>query len=289
MIEGSGLSVRWLNDAGPPRFGAEELIATARRTGATTFVTDLDQPAARDGLVALHRRLREHGRCVAIVADAPPLDADVVVVPYVGATAPPGAGARYLTGPDYFVLRPQLAALRERREGVREQADRVLVSLGGADPGGRTITVGQALVSLRRGLDIRIVLGPSFSDSQLSDLEALAARHGLATVPGSALAEGLIWCDLFITADGLSKYEAAALGTPTLVVQAPETRTALSGLFATAGTAAYVAGVPPTRAQIAEAVEALLDDAAARAQMSTRGPALVDGRGAQRICDALPL
>lgn len=288
-VERSGAPARWLES---DQTGAdlELTAAVARELGADVIVTDLDHPQARARIVGYHRDLRKIAFCLAIVADAPPLDVDVLVIPYVGAAAPPVArGTRCLAGPEYFILRPDFAALRGARAPAREQADRVLVSLGGSDPGRSTSLVIAALAESGMALDVRILIGASFAADHARDVVAAAHRHGFTTLRGEELGQALVWCDLFISADGLTKYEAAALGAPTLVIRAPETETELSGRFQQGGSAMYVPGERPTIADIALSVRRLLDDAVTRAEMSLNGPSLVDGRGGERILASLPL
>lgn len=290
LVDRSGIPARWLETALTPEAEAAQLALIASGVGASVFITDLDQPEARGSLAALHRGLGGHGHRLAILGGARDVNVDTVVIPYVGAEAPSDPGAtRYLVGPEYFVLRPELAQLRGMRAALRRQSDRIAVSLGGADPGRRTIAVCEALASAGRPLEVRVVIGPAFAEDHLRELRVFADTHGVSLMRGDDLPSALVWCDLFITADGLTKYEAAALGSPTLVIQAPETRTQLSGRFAEAGSARYVPGVPPTRDDIAAAVADLLDDPASRAMMTARALSLIDGAGATRIIEALPL
>ena len=92
------------------------------------------------------------------------------------------------------------------------------------------------------------------------------------------------WADIAVVSGGLSKYEAALTGTPSLVIAQTEHEVDWMDKFESAETADYVGyakdiSVP----MLIDALDHLNTDRQARETMSTRGKALVAGAGVHRI------
>jgi len=94
--------------------------------------------------------------------------------------------------------------------------------------------------------------------------------------------------DLAITAAGGTIYETACLGLPSLVLVLAENQEKNAGacrrheLAVVMGAASALAP-----SDVAQAVSRLMHDPAARHRMRTRGRALIDGRGPERIRQAM--
>jgi spore coat polysaccharide biosynthesis predicted glycosyltransferase SpsG len=105
---------------------------------------------------------------------------------------------------------------------------------------------------------------------------------------GDVLADPRLWpralagAELLVTGFGHTLLEAAHLGVPALAVVASEQDARDAAAFATHGTA----GCAGVDGAVAAALE-LLGAPARLAEMARRGPALVDGLGAERVARAL--
>src|SRR3546814_8638629 len=98
----------------------------------------------------------------------------------------------------------------------------------------------------------------------------------------------MLWCDLAISATGLTKYELAATGTPAILLSHDRAHAENNLAFAELGAAVDLGEIALlSDITIAETVRALLQDAARRARMSSCGRRAVDGRGAFRIVAVL--
>lgn len=206
----------------------------------------------------------------------------------------PGPGnhmhCRTLFGPAYALLRPSFLELR-RGVPFRPAVERVLVTLGGADPAGHTDAVVRHLLGvLSKAVVIEVVLGPLFGTAE--SLEALAQAHPrqirLHRAPPD-LAPLMREADLAVSAGGQTTFELAAAGVPAVALELADNQRVLLAGFARAGTLLAVgeAAAPEMGTRLAEAVGRLCMDPALRRRMSEAGPALVDGRGAERVATAL--
>jgi spore coat polysaccharide biosynthesis predicted glycosyltransferase SpsG/CMP-N-acetylneuraminic acid synthetase len=188
----------------------------------------------------------------------------------------------FYAGPAYAILREQF---RGRAKQVREEPRLVLLSFGGSDPQGLTLKAARALSGLPERIEVLAVTGPAFAHG--GELRALLPTLGrpfrLIEQAGGHIAELMLEADLMVGSGGMSVYEIAALGTPGVVLAQNAREEARMQAFARHGTIRYLGlGVEVAEEDLRAAVEGLLGDAEARREMSARGRALVDGRGAAR-------
>jgi spore coat polysaccharide biosynthesis predicted glycosyltransferase SpsG len=182
-------------------------------------------------------------------------------------------GVPALLGPRYAAIDPRFAAVARP---IRETVEHVVVSFGRVDPDDAT---GRALAALA------LLRGDGFAPRVTV---AAAPRRELADttfrVDVEDMALLLADADLVIGAGGVSLYERIAAGVPSVTVAiADNQRLAVEGAAAAAATA------PTQRSPraLADAIGALAADPERRREMASRGRALVDGRGAQRVAKAL--
>ena len=222
------------------------------------------------------------------------LPVDLAVIPYAAADEHemPARDARLALGPRYFVLDRSYDAYTGTVREIADTANRILLTAGGSDPSGLTLKALAALERIDdRGLEIRIVIGPAFARESRSAIAAAAERSRHRTTllrQPRSLAAHMAWCDLALSASGLTKYELAATGTPAILLSIDADHVAFNRLFERFGTANHL-GVAEDIAvpAVSEAVTAMLDDAEARGAMSAAGRAMLDGRGAGRVADEI--
>jgi spore coat polysaccharide biosynthesis predicted glycosyltransferase SpsG len=204
---------------------------------------------------------------------------------------PSGSGAggpRYLLGPEYALLRGEIAAGRESPPMTHDRARRILVTLGGADPPNTSRRILDALRQLpQTDLEIRVILGPS-NPHRASLAEAEGDRR-VAIIPAvREMVPHLTWADVAITAAGSTVYELACLGIPTLVVAIADYQRNLAAALERAGLArslGWHADLQP--AALALTVAGLLESPTLRGDLSRRGREIVDGRGVGRVLAAM--
>jgi len=223
------------------------------------------------------------------------LEIDVLVVPYVGAETdrhvPAGVRAR-LAGPRYFVFSPTFQKWGGKKRSIRRRADRLLLTFGGTDPSGVTLkALSAANLIVDRRLQIRVIVGPGFEERLARRIRdaAVDGSHSIEIVPApECLASHFRWCDLAVSGSGLTKYELALTGTPSIQLCINEAHARANKVFARAGTAADLGlhGAVTAR-RLAIEIQRVLDDFECRKEMSRRGLVLADGRGAERVISEL--
>lgn len=177
-----------------------------------------------------------------------------------------------LFGPRYALLRREFRDLPRRQLG---DVQRVLVTLGGSDPAGRSQSIAQRLAQRLPDATIEVVLGP---------LAAGFPDDGSVVVHRSPrdMVELMLRADLAVAAGGQTTYELAACGVPTVALcVADNQRPNLEAL----------AKVPTLRIatddNVIEQAADLAADRAARVAYANEGQRLFDGRGAERAWQAL--
>lgn len=277
----------------------------ARDSGAAARVYDLihsDWLSDKDGLFAEIAGVAESGTPVVLIdgygersyrcqAEAPTVD--VVVAPYVGE---PGRCeirvGRVLAGPRYF---PLACSYRDApRRDVAADVERVLVTCGGADPFMGSPVILRALLQMpRNDLYFDVVIGAMFSEENKRRVETALAENSanvtLLQAPEN-LSAAMARADICVCANGLTKYELAAMGVPTVSLSLTAAHHRANLAFAETGALRVLGLLKETdAAAIGDAVSEMIDDPALRARMSGAGRELVDGRGTDRILEEAKL
>lgn len=180
-----------------------------------------------------------------------------------------------LLGSRYALLRPEFLPWKDRPRVIAKTAQKILVTLGGADPDNATLAVVEALARLKApDLEAVIVLGAD--NPHEKDLRAAAGgKPGLRFERNVLDMPALMaWADLAVTAGGSTCWETAFMGLPNLMITLADNQRGGAKALEEAGVSAVYS---------AEALEALLGDASRREKMSAAGKKLVDGLGAERV------
>jgi UDP-2,4-diacetamido-2,4,6-trideoxy-beta-L-altropyranose hydrolase len=275
-----------------------EVVATEPALGGA-----LEHPRVRQARVILVdspslgpadlTRLTAAGQRVVVIDDLADhaLPVDLVVNAAAGAERLPYRGAprtRFLLGPRYALLRPQFGQAGAR--SVPDRARRILVTVGGGDPGDLTSRLVEWAARALGEVEQDVVVGPFAGRSAAlrRAVEATGGRVALHEDPKD-IAGLMLAADLALCGGGQTTYELAATGTPALAIRLAENQTLNLTSLAEAGTLDWVGDVgnADLEAKIGRALAGIADDPTRRAQMSRQGRALVDGRGAARVARAV--
>ncbi|WP_287963186.1 hypothetical protein [Alcanivorax sp.] len=180
-------------------------------------------------------------------------------------------GRRVLKGPRYLVLDPEIERFRRKRSSLRK----IVVSMGGADTHGVTLRMVELLAD--SPVPVTVVAGPGYRD--MARLKKILPASFELLFSVDSLAETFHGFDLAVTAGGVTPFEAAAAGLPTIIIATETFEIAVGEHLAKSGCALF-AGYHsklhmPDFDEISQQI----------AEMSEAGMAQYDTAGAWRILD----
>ena len=172
---------------------------------------------------------------------------------------------------------------RYGRKENRSGPPQLIVSMGGSDPKDFTRLALKAVRRVATPLQARFVIGLGFVDPGALAKEIEAAGFE-ALYDVADLAAEFARADLALISFGVTAYEMAALGVPSLYLTLTEDHANSASAFCQAGMGEIV---PPDPDSIASALTKLIVDQDRRRAMSESGRTTIDGKGAERIAAEL--
>jgi spore coat polysaccharide biosynthesis predicted glycosyltransferase SpsG len=202
------------------------------------------------------------------------------------------AGAVRLAGLDYALLRDEVRRLRPPAPpgGAFADPPRVLAYFGGTDAFGASPPLLDALARTGRAFDATIVAPRPQLRAALGEVALHPGQHFRAIDPTGALMSLAAEADLVISASGTSLWELLCIGAAAAVVWVVDNQRLGYDRVIAAGTAAGLGHLDDVRADpgpAAALLDALLGDVTRRDRLRVAGWRLVDGRGRERVADAL--
>jgi len=190
---------------------------------------------------------------------------------------------RLLLGAQYALLRSEFRNLPQRRTSLR--IDRILVTLGGGACDTLAFEIARSCRAVLPAARIDVVAGP-FGESLHPDPAVDAT--GVTILKEPNMRDVMLRADIALSSGGQTLFELAATALPAIVITTADNQTQNVAGFAAAGTIVSIGSSRDgeVRARISDACVELREPEA-RAQMSRRGPQLVDGRGADRVAQAI--
>lgn len=200
---------------------------------------------------------------------------------------------RLLLGPRYALIRETLRDHQRWRRDYPETAAKVLLTFGGADPGGHGGMAIEALMRLHGSASLpdfssRVVVGAANPRAgalraQASDSPAIEILRDVQDMGAE-----IRWCDLAVSAAGSTVWELALFQTPMLLATASSVEEPVADSLAVAGAARVLGRLAGLGVDdIAGAISELLTDMAARRDLGAAAGALVDGDGADRVVEQM--
>lgn len=194
-----------------------------------------------------------------------------------------------VTDPAFVTLRREFRDAHSRHRRIKKEVGELLITQGGSDTYGFTSRIVGALEGMSLRPHCTVVLGPAFR--HWAQLEAALAtsrlRVSTATNVGD-MVDRMLKADLAITAGGLTMFELACVGTPSVTVCAERFESETVARMAVAGTTINLGfGGDLDYERLAPILDDLAADVEARQRMSTLGKALIDGRGCERVASLI--
>jgi UDP-2,4-diacetamido-2,4,6-trideoxy-beta-L-altropyranose hydrolase len=191
----------------------------------------------------------------------------------------------FLLGPRYALLRPEFSRLQSETE-CRQLVKKILLTFGGGDDGGVTVFVLEALRPIDPGIE-RVVLVSSANPRTADIKNWIQVNSTIATtlrVDEKEIARRMSEADIAITAGGMTTFETAAMGLPTLIVQIADNQRRNAMGWQEKGVAADLGPIDGLdHRKMTRQTADLIGDYGSRQQMSKLGKTLVDCFGARRI------
>ncbi len=191
------------------------------------------------------------------------------------------SGTTLLCGPAFVPLRQRFQALPSRH--IAEQCNKLLIIFGGEDPANMTQCAVEALNAYPRRLSLEILTGPAYRH-QMQLAHALenslhACRlHSDLSDPLPLFKE----VDFAVTAASTTVWELAASGTPMVIFPMIDHQ----NIIARFAHAQRLGLVITNMTDLCEKL-LIIEGRRERQDFSTRCQALIDGKGADRIVNAL--
>ncbi|WHX44674.1 glycosyltransferase [Bacillus pumilus] len=190
-------------------------------------------------------------------------------------------GTDYFYGTPYLLLDHEISKLKDTYE-VRKECKKVVISLGGSDPGGLLTKAVSALLEAGH-LHILAVTGKA---SRIE--EEIEAAHIQFIRHTDQLPTRLAEADLAIVAGGMTLYEAVCIGVPSIVLSQVDHQAVTATRFAQRGACHHLGlGSLVDEKDIWRAVRRLSGSYFLRRSIHLNGRSLIDGKGTERVKNIL--
>lgn len=197
---------------------------------------------------------------------------------------------RLLLGPQFALLRPQFATARATVQPRSGSVGRILVFYGGSDPDLLTAQTLTAIAQVAGHLAVDVVIGRNTSAAQRSAIEQSCADLANVTchLDVRDMATLMARADLAFGAAGVTTWERACLGVPTLAVTVAQNQRGVAKAAVQRGILSWLGDAQEiTVDRLAQALHTALQQPKMLAEQSRRALDWVDGRGVDRVCEAM--
>lgn len=202
------------------------------------------------------------------------------------ANRPPAKEKHHFFGADYIILREEITAASWRNKIIKEKAGFVLVLFGGSDPASLTLKLVSDWAKLLPDITFRIVLGPGMRNKK--EIESYFAENILfhENLNAKEMADLMVHADMALSSGGISMFELACLGVPSIVLAQNKAETVNMHLFAQNQIIKDMGlGKDVSSAYLIKTILELSANRLERKQMSLNGKRYVDGKGLKRIIE----
>lgn len=280
MVKKSGFSLKIFGPASSPQQESKALLFNLRNGCLPVLIVDRPRLDGYENL-----GLKKRALLITIVNEKRRRVAGDMVIDVFSqfrkkSFSSPGL---YLSGPAYQVLREEFLLYRKRYR-PRKRLRRILITFGGSDPYGATLKLIKIIPRLPTGLSFTLLIGPVFSHR----LSAKTRPPNFKIIYSSRqMARLMSQYDLCISGFGVTAYELACLGVPTLVVgQVDRELNFISHFCRRSGAINLGSHRHLYPGKVRKAIESVRDFQV-RKKMWSKARQTVDGRGLERIINAI--
>lgn len=193
--------------------------------------------------------------------------------------------ARLYCGAEYLILPAEPGMLHLRKKQINEKIERIVISMGGADPENYTLKLVKIVPELFEETEISIVIGAENKNRKEIEKEAAYRKVSLYRNVTN-LPEMMFETDVLICAGGNTLHEAACIGTPAIVIPSRPHEEQTAKCFQEKGFGIVVDGQVDLKTEILNALYKI-NSLETRNEMSKNGKLVSDGLGRKRIVDII--
>jgi len=198
------------------------------------------------------------------------------------------AHCQRLIGPQYALLRPEFADLREYSLKRRQKPElkRLLITMGGVDQPNATSKVLEALKACPLPFDCQITVVMGASAPWLEQVRSLAATMPWTTtvrVNISDMAQVMADSDLAIGAAGSTSWERCCLGLPTLLIVLAENQREAAHFLENQQAVETLELYKGLSGQLQKKIALLLSQADIMMSVTKHASEITDGQGCKRV------
>ncbi|MBI3631444.1 MAG: DUF354 domain-containing protein [Candidatus Staskawiczbacteria bacterium] len=186
---------------------------------------------------------------------------------------------KFLLGPDYVILNDKLRKFNLKHKKIKPVVKSVLITVGGGDLNNLTPKIMSALNNFN-SIEKMVIVGPTFrKTSSIARYKNYNVKYSVTN-----MAELMFSADLAISGGGMTLYELASVGTPTIVLCQTPDQLIEANIFQKKNAIINLGmGKKIDKKNITDCVGTILNNRRKRELMSRVGKKIIDGKGAQRI------
>jgi UDP-2,4-diacetamido-2,4,6-trideoxy-beta-L-altropyranose hydrolase len=197
---------------------------------------------------------------------------------------------RLLLGTRYVLLRREFLKWQGWKREIPEVAQKILVTLGGADPHNVTLKVVQALQQVDiEGLEAVVVIGTSNPHAKVLQ-EAIKQSHIPTRLIHNArnMPELMAWADLAVSSAGTTVWEMVFMKLPIVLIVIAENQILIAQSLGRIGVGLNLGRYNQVNSDsIVETIAAITMNSIQRSSACQKARWLVDGYGMNRVIKAL--
>jgi len=221
------------------------------------------------------------------------LDADFIVLPYMDAHNQNivKTNAKLIIGEKYFILDQKFLDF-PREKSISKSVNSVLLTFGGSDPMEITAKAVEEINSIdEKKFNIKIIIGPGFSEELIEKVNnlILSSNHEYDIIyKPDSISQYINYCDMVVSSTGLSKYEIAFLGKPSIQISIDAEHSLYNIPFSKMKISYDLGTLQELKnGDIKKSFLKIINDFSLRSTMSKKGKRLIDGKGASRLISLL--
>jgi len=194
-----------------------------------------------------------------------------------------------LLGCKYTLLRREFLKYKGWRREVPEKANKILVTMGGADPDNVTLKVINAMNLLDdSNLKVKIVIGPENPNLAIIKKALHQAQSFVQLLQRADMPELMRWADISISGGGSTCWELAFMQLPYLIIILSDNQERIAKGVGEARAALNCGWFDDLSENLlSNYIEQIIEDSITRKKYVKKGTELLDGLGVERVIDTM--